>query len=219
MQRLTDWSELRPTGLPIAGEVHLWYIDLDNHFENHLSDEEQQRANGMRLQKVKRRFIAGRSALRSILARYLNQSPTMQQFSYGEHGRPSLNPNPAQLDFNLSHCRSNALLGISSTSRIGVDIEQLRPRKNLLAIAKKQFGEQQYQLLSAMDETDRIRHFFELWTRMEAQLKARGGSIFGNPNQPSPEGETSTYLLPPDQIASLHLLGSPIKKLSTFRFM
>lgn len=218
MQQLTDWSKLKPSGLPVTGEVHLWLIDLDSPIKNCLSSDEQRRADGMRLPEAKRRFITGRSALRAILARYLDQPPAALDFSYGEHGRPSLSPNPARLDFNLSHCRGTALLGLSSANRIGVDIEQLRPRRNLLAIAKKQFRAQQYQQLSALNEMQRIQRFFEIWTRMEAQLKAHGGSVFGNRSSFAAEDETRTFLLPNDQIASLHLINSPIEHLSTFCF-
>lgn len=198
--------------------MHLWRIDLDNQLVALLSDDEQQRADSMRLPEVRRRFCNGRTALRHILARYLVLPANQLTFQYGEHGRPSLAVKENRLDFNLSHSGDKALLGVSATTRIGIDIEQLRPRKNLLPIARKVFSSPQIKQLEKLEEDEQQRLFFQFWTLMEAQLKARGGSIFDRPEHLKTTGESRCFLLPPGHIAALHMQCSDPVRILTFQF-
>ena len=170
----------------------------------------------MRIPDLKHRFCNGRTALRTILAAYLEQSATEISFHYGKHGRPSLVSAEPLLDFNLSHTGSMALLGVSTTRGIGVDIEQLRRRNNLLAIANKQLPKPQVDQLLATGEDERAMLFFQFWTLMEARLKARGGSIFDRQNA-AETGESQSFLLPPDYVAAIHLGQGAIAKLRTFQ--
>ena len=215
---LSEWSIDHPKHLPATGEVHLWRINLDHNLDAVLSDDEQQRADSMRIPEIKTRFCNGRTALRHILASYLGLPAGMLIFQYGEHGRPSLLAASNRLDFNLSHSGASALLGISSGAKIGVDIEQLRPRKNLLAIAQKKFSRQQLKQLQQVEGDERQRLFFQFWTVMEAKLKARGGSVFDRPACAITSGMSRCFLLPSGYIAALHLRNSGLDSLLTFQF-
>src|SRR5215467_5130049 len=62
-----------------TSDIHVWRIDLSLAIgaerKSLLSEDEHQRAQRFRLDRDRRRFMAGRSALRNILARYLLIDP------------------------------------------------------------------------------------------------------------------------------------------------
>ena len=55
-----------------------------------LCEEELVRAERFRFPFLRRRFVAGRGALRAILAEYLSVEPQKLTFSYSAYGKPSL---------------------------------------------------------------------------------------------------------------------------------
>jgi 4'-phosphopantetheinyl transferase len=127
-----------------------------------------------------RRYLIARAALRDILSRYLGVLPGSLVFAYGPYGKPGLVAPPAPLEFNLSHSGDLALLAVAADQPLGVDLEQIRPKRNLLAIAKRMFSPQEYRQLRQLQHERRLQAFFGAWTAMEAQAKARGCGIFAN---------------------------------------
>src|SRR6184192_3889038 len=94
-------TSLRRT--PATGEVHVYTGDLDAEPADGsvLSDDECERAARFRFDRDRRRFVAGRSALRSLLASYLDADPVEVAFGYGPQGKPFVSN--STLSFNVSH--------------------------------------------------------------------------------------------------------------------
>ncbi|HUI71404.1 MAG TPA: hypothetical protein VL354_12870 [Spirochaetia bacterium] len=85
-------------------------------------------------------------------------------FTHGRYGKP-LHP---AIHFNVSHSGGLALIALSPDRRVGVDIEKHRDDVDVRLIA------QDFLRLSSVPT---VEDFFALWTRREAEVKARGGSI------------------------------------------
>lgn len=184
MEKIKLWTP--PPAVPTPpkpGELHLWLIDLDLlpvKVEHYLGPEELERANRIRIEAGARRFVNARGSLRKVLGDYLAVDPRTILFSYGANGKPELDYSASPPSFNLTHSGRFALLAVTSGGDIGVDIEPVQRRGNLLKIAEKVFGEEEAELLAKLKESEQTVRFFRLWTLLEARAKCRGGSVFAS---------------------------------------
>jgi 4'-phosphopantetheinyl transferase len=173
------WSQHSlPTGLPADGEVHVWRFGLNvsdlalRKFQEMLSETEIVRADRFRFPDLRRRFMAARGALRSILAGYLSMNPRQLTFSYGPYGKPSLRSASNEIQFNLSHCNDLMVAAVCRRGFVGVDIEQEKPNFPAREIATRYFCEREKNEIARADEKTGLRTFFQLWTAKEAVTKA-----------------------------------------------
>ena len=164
-------------------EVHLWKASLDVgifellSFVRVLSDDEQDRANRFYLQKHKNHFVAARGILRHILSRYLMADPGQLRFKYGPHGKPALDHTGVlgtNLRFNISHSKGLLLVVVSVERELGIDLEQIQPALVTKEIVTEVFSEQEQTRFCSVQPAIQPKMFFEVWTRKEAYLKARG---------------------------------------------
>jgi 4'-phosphopantetheinyl transferase len=180
-----SWSSPRAFVGLVDGEVHVWRFALTpsstvlDQFEKTLSQDELTRADRFRGPGLRARFIAGRGALRTILARYTGQSPESLEFAYRENGKPWLTgqPGPQKLEFNLAHSHELALCGIVTNRVLGVDIEYMRPMQNGPAIIQRFFSPSERAEFLSLPEAGRFAAFYRGWTRKEAYLKAVGTGL------------------------------------------
>lgn len=123
----------------------------------------------------------GRAPLLGLLARYLGGVAADIQLTVGAHGRPRIEPTPdSQLDFNWSHSGNRAAVALARHVAPGIDLEWLRPRANVLPLARRFFHAEEVAGLVARPAAERSAAFLELWTAKEAVLKATGrGIAFG----------------------------------------
>lgn len=170
---------------PEAAEVNIWIADLDLGAEAFdglaplLSDDERERAARFRFRRDAIRFVARRAVLRTILAQCLGAEANALNFAYGPQGKPEL-ATPFDrngLRFSVSHSESVGLFAVAAKRRVGVDVERLRPLRDLEAVARRVFSSREQQTLNQLPPAERLRGFFNCWTRKEAYIKAIGEGL------------------------------------------
>lgn len=167
------------------GEVHIWRASLDrpeeviNQLELTLSSDERKRAERLRAERVRLRFVAGRGMLRMLLGSYLCVAPNKLGFSYGMHGKPFLaQPSGAErLCFNLSHSEDMVIFVLTEGREVGIDLEHVHPVAETDVITGQCFSARERDELNNLTSNQRETGFFNCWTRKEAYLKARGGGF------------------------------------------
>jgi len=166
-------------------EVQLWQIDLasvapaERRWEQILSADERSRAARFHFARDRQFFTATRAILRMILGSYLDSNPSELVLQYSEKEKPSLHPSSSadQLEFNVSHSGSVAMLAFSRGRAVGVDVEQLRDNFDHEAIARRFFSAEERGQLAALSPAERYHGFFRCWTRKEAYIKAHGAGL------------------------------------------
>ncbi len=146
----------RGTTAPRSGEVHVWRIGLG--------------AGGRG---------AAREALGAILAGYLGGGGA-PPLSAGPGGKPRLAAEPAPFSFNLSHSGELALVAVAPAgAEVGVDVERLRPRRDLVRLAARWLPAADAAAVAAAAPGERERAFYAAWTAHEARVKCTGGGLAG----------------------------------------
>jgi 4'-phosphopantetheinyl transferase len=167
-----------------AGDVHVWRVDLaltpveQSQRSVCLAPDERERAERFVSEPARVQFVAARSALRTILSRYVGNEPSDIVFQLGPIGKPALgNPGRSNLFFNLSHSRQMALVAVTQCAEIGVDVESIREMASREQLAERFFHPNEVATLTKLPERQRAQGFFNAWTRKEAFLKATGKGI------------------------------------------
>jgi 4'-phosphopantetheinyl transferase len=168
-----------------ADEIHLWCTPLDlppgaiDALLPALAEDERRRADRFRIGQLRDRFIAGRGLLRSVLSRYLQAAPAELHFEYQPRGKPVLaaSARERELYFNVSHSHGLALFAVSAGLPIGVDLEQIRPVRDLDGLVERFFAVEERDQWRRLPEAARPLAFFHGWTRKEAWLKATGSGL------------------------------------------
>jgi len=161
-------------------EVHVWRTSLDisdfGSCEQVLSADERDRSAGFHFERDRRRFVAARAFLRSIVASYLDLSATEVEIGYTEYGKPFLDGTCARgdLKFNLAHSNELAVLAVCCGREIGVDIEYRQPEFVGERLAEHFFSPGEVAEIRSLPAELQKRAFFTCWTRKEAYIKARG---------------------------------------------
>ncbi len=166
-------------------DVHVWrgFLTVTAERVAALSDtlttDERMRAERFRFARDRARFIVGRGLLRAILARYLAMEPGALVFAYNAFGKPSLSDESGgeRLHFNLSHADDTALVAVTCSRAVGVDIESVRADRANERVAARFFSPREVAALRALDPDAQREAFFTCWTRKEAYIKARGGGL------------------------------------------
>ncbi len=156
-------------------EVHVWGWTLSGDaeelepLERFLSDDELTRMRRIRFAADREQFVKARGGLRQILGRYLLQAPESIRFMYGEYGKPTL-AEAKGIHFNLSHTKKIAVVALTITGPLGVDVEDWLPVEP--ALGSQFFSGQELETLKTLSGQEHTRAFFNGWTRKEAICKA-----------------------------------------------
>ncbi len=169
---------------PGGAEIHVWDIDLDSAAADValLAADERDRAARFLFDIHRRRFIAGRAALRRILGRYVGTDAAAIQFRYNRFGKPDLD-RATGIRFNASHSSGRQMIAVTCGREIGIDVERIRDGIPFSAIAARFLPPPE----AAGART--AEQFFRAWTRREAFLKAAGFGLSGL-RAPVPPGWT-----------------------------
>lgn len=141
-----------------------------------LNEEERRRAQGLSLERDRRRFVATRGQLRRVLASRLGIAPSDVELEYGRLGKPRLSHRMPRRDLRFSVSRSGdvAAIALSTGQDLGVDIEAVLPVPEAAEIAALCLASVEPQSYAALDPQDRLEGFFRRWTLLEAVSKAMG---------------------------------------------
>ncbi len=176
MVSMADGSEIPP------GEVHLWWgslaVDDDElgRLATLLDGPELARAERLRIPEARRRFIAARATLRSILGEVTAVDPRAVRFAYGEHGKPRLaGGGPC---FNASDSGDHVAVALAS-AELGVDLELLRRLERPEGLARRICTDDEHAAWTLLPDADRDAALLRLWTAKEAALKALGTGLGG----------------------------------------
>ncbi|MBN9391603.1 MAG: 4'-phosphopantetheinyl transferase superfamily protein [Chloroflexi bacterium] len=172
-----------PPALGLAqGDVHVWQIGLERSptelakLRGYLNEAEQVRAARYYFERDRNRFTVGRAILRKILGLYLDEDPAGLTFSYGPQGKPAL-AGKTGLEFNLSNSHQAALLAVTTSNPVGVDIEYQKDNISMSDLVKRFFAPVEIETFNNLPAAQQPEAFFNAWTRKEAYLKACGGGI------------------------------------------
>jgi len=183
--KLASWA-VPDAGLRLGdGEVHVWRCSLPEcrgglrRLSGLLSGEERERARKFMREEDRDRFIISHGALREILGGYLSVNPGDLVFAVGEQGKPALAElsGGRRMEFNLSHARDLAVIGVTRGERIGVDVEYVRELRDVARLVERFFAEEEKNYLASRSAEETKAAFFTCWTRKEAYVKGLGRGI------------------------------------------
>ena len=153
--------------------------DLDP-FAAVLADEERDRARRFKVREARDVFTLARGLLRFELSKRVGVKPNEIHFDLRSSGKPDLRrgmQGTPDWRFNVSHTGPHVVIAFALGVDVGIDIERLNRSVAPLEIARRYFTPTELESLEALPEDARERAFFAGWTRKEAIVKARGGTM------------------------------------------
>jgi 4'-phosphopantetheinyl transferase len=202
-QRQEDGRPAAPAFPVLAeDECHVWAVELEQpaHVQAalaaHLSEDERQHMQALRLPALRSRYAVAHGALRVLLGRYLGMAPKLCRYATGPRGKPMLAapcPGPAgrsahepgsrpgtgpALHFNMAHSGTQALVAVARGIEMGVDIELRRDMDDMAGVARSILSRADLGLWLALPEAQRPAAFYAIWTRKEAVSKAAGTGLY-----------------------------------------
>ena len=152
--------------------MDIWTVPLDSERPLLLVGIEQERAARFRRERDRIRWARARSALRQTLGSYLGCGPLDLRFTYGPHGKPSIE-NAPELRFNLSHSGDWAMIAVARGGiEVGVDIEHFRENVDIAALLRR-VGERDVPDTGTVATIELYRR----WARREAASKTSGDPL------------------------------------------
>jgi 4'-phosphopantetheinyl transferase len=164
------------------GEVRVFSVDLDQpadvveRLDAMLPSDERDAPAPIRVARATARILLG-DALRTDPAE-VRISRQCAHCGHPTHGRPTV-AGDDQLSFSLSHSGSFAVIALAhDDTRVGVDVEAIRSRPRLAALAARVLNDEEHAEWLALDDAEeQLRSFLRAWTAKEAYLKALGIGI------------------------------------------
>lgn len=169
--------------LPPAEVVDVWLLsiaaltdDVRAFHERQLSEEELARARRYLVAHARDEFVAARALLRTQLSRYTGAPIKSWQFESNRFGRPSIaSPmDHRHIRFNVSHTNGLVACAVSAEHEIGVDLENVTRRLDVLSLAQAFFAPPEREALARLPLEEGRSRFFSYWTLKESYIKARG---------------------------------------------
>ncbi len=174
-QRLEVWRLLR------AGEVRVVRVSLreSEPVLGLLSTAELERLRGIRHEEAARQFGVMRGMLRRCLGAELGVPPIHVPLLSTPRGtRPRLDA-ACDLSFSVSHSGEWGLLAFARGRAVGVDVETMRPDRDVMPVARRFFGAEEAAHLAALSPAAQAQAFYSYWVCKEAVLKGEGLGVAG----------------------------------------
>jgi 4'-phosphopantetheinyl transferase len=148
-----------------------------------LSPAERARAEGFCRDRDRDRFVRARGHMRRELARATGLDPAAIDLeeARGRKPRMRLRSGRACPHFNLSHSGGLAVLAVSWTGPVGIDVELLDRSLDPAQIAASVLAPREREVLSAAGPAGALRLFLAMWTAKEARMKLTGEGMALDP--------------------------------------
>ncbi|MCW5254572.1 4'-phosphopantetheinyl transferase family protein [Streptomyces sp. SHP 1-2] len=191
-------AERVPAG---TGTIEAWWADgrglpapaVDALASAALAAAERRRYGAMADPLARTEFVLARSVLRGALGRARGCPPAEVPLDTDGGGRP-LVPDAPDTEVSITHSGGVVAValgtGLPPGTRIGVDIERVRPVARDGALARRYFSAAERAWLDSHSGPDRQRAWLDIWTRREAWAKALGTGLRGL------SGVPDTHLVP-----------------------
>ncbi len=171
----------------MTGDAHVWIVPVDlppevaDRCRDALDDSERARAAAFLSQRDRQQYTVAHGALRILAARELRAAPAELRWDRGPYGKPELAAPWSQVSTSLSHSADLVAVAIAAGRAVGVDIQQLVPRLDIVALSARFYppAEAAY-VATGRDPSARAERFTCLWSRKEAVVKAAGGRLWPN---------------------------------------
>lgn len=139
-----------------------------------LSPEELDRASRFVFARDRQLFMVAHALLRFGLSAVAGAR--RWTFTADSFGKPQLDPpcGDPPLCFNLSHTNGLAACAIAFGHPVGIDVEEINPRLDFHAIAKKALSVEEQCLIASRRSSEQSALFFRFWTLKEAMVKGLG---------------------------------------------
>ena len=146
-----------------------------------LDDSERARAAAFLNQRDRKQYTVAHGALRILAARELQVTPSALRWDPGPYGKPELADPWSGLSISLSHSADLVAVAIAVSRAVGVDIQHLVPRLDVVAMSARFYPPAESTYVAAgRDASERTDRFTRLWSRKEAVVKAAGGRLWPN---------------------------------------
>ena len=168
------------------GHVDLWItrIDLSNNpilreqYRKLLSRGEHERADRLKISRVRNEYLVARSLVRHVLSHYADVPPSIWSFVQNAYGKPIVSaPWSEFAAFNLSHSAGMVVCAVAAEGYIGVDVESLQRKTTGIELARRFFSDAEVSSLEACPPEMLHEKFLQIWTLKEAFIKAIGHGL------------------------------------------
>lgn len=141
-------------------------------FAGLLTDGELKRAEGIRDETLRARYVVSRGLRREMLARATGRAAGELEFVEEEGCKPRLVDSDGW-DFNVSHAGDYVTV-VTGRGSVGIDLEKLRPVREMSALVRRYFHADEATAWEKLEEREREEGFFVLWSAREAAMKCCG---------------------------------------------
>ena len=179
-----------PISMPGPDSADIWLIPADQPPEivadlaALLDEGERRRAAAMVKPDDRGQFTVAHGVVRDILGRYLGVPPAELAWARGAHGKPELSGRWTGVRANLSTCGQLAMLAVTRSRDVGVDLEAVRPEAVALRMSDRYFPAAEARFVAHGDagsadeeQSGPAERFARLWCRKEACVKVHGARL------------------------------------------
>jgi 4'-phosphopantetheinyl transferase len=121
----------------------------------------------------KHAYLLGKLLLLEGLQAFGFEPGCLEDVKFNRYGKPYLN---SDIDFNLSHSGNFVICGISRKSKLGIDIEKIRPID--LSNFRRIFSAKEWEQIH--ETGNPLENFYKCWTIKESVAKAEGKGLLIN---------------------------------------
>jgi 4'-phosphopantetheinyl transferase len=180
-----EWRAAGHYALGQPGDVHVYMVSLRHDealvdaYEQILSPVEKQRADRFHFAPDRARYIAAHGALREIVGAYAEIPAAAISFQYSPHGKPALHGTNREFPvaFNMSHSGEVALVAVSGSGPLGIDVERVPGNVETEDLAPVCCSRLETAILAELPLCERAVTLYRWWTRKEALAKALGEGL------------------------------------------